>query len=334
MIFGFFKKESDQEKAERLRQEQSILCLQRGELPLRAQERIAKFNADGGKLFTSDLSCNELLMLKEAGYVPISQVMGSSFVNISVMGNWITGRYTGELTDRTDALLMARQLAVGRLKEEAKQLGAHGVVGIKLDVKSYDWASRMIECTAIGTAIKIPGRAPTEHPFTSDLSGQEFWQLYEAGHWPLTLVMGISAYYVYSDLSTRNQMRNFWGGNNMSNQELHLYTKSFNSAYNLAVSRVKKQAEDVDAEGIIGSTVFHHLLDVEYESNDTTYHDLLITVTAIGTAIQTDAVTRPKRELKPLMVMDLKRGKRRLASLAREQFAPDLSDDGDDDDDE
>src|SRR6185437_9214622 len=214
MIFGFFKKETPEEKAEKERQELSIQSLERGGLPLRAQERIERFKKDGN-LFTTDFSCNEMLLVEEAGYEPISQVMGSSFVNISYFGSFTSNRCTGELTDRTNALLLARQRAVSRLKQEAQALGAHGVIGIKLKVKNWSWASRLIECTAIGTAIKIPGRPDGGEPFTSDLSGQDFWKLYEGGHWPLTLVMGISCYYVYTDMNTRMQLRNFWGGNNL-----------------------------------------------------------------------------------------------------------------------
>ncbi|HEY9789793.1 MAG TPA: heavy metal-binding domain-containing protein [Candidatus Obscuribacterales bacterium] len=326
MIFGFFKKETPEEKAEKERQELSIQSLERGGLPLRAQERIERFKKDGN-LFTTDFSCNEMLLVEEAGYEPISQVMGSSFVNISYFGSFTSNRCTGELTDRTNALLLARQRAVSRLKQEAQALGAHGVIGIKLKVKNWSWASRLIECTAIGTAIKIPGRPDGGEPFTSDLSGQDFWKLYEGGHWPLTLVMGISCYYVYTDMNTRMQLRNFWGGNNLANQELHLYTQSFNHAYNLAMSRLTYQADEVAAEGVVGAQVSHHLMDVEYEINDTTYHDLLITVTSIGTAIRLDDVQREKRIQQPLMIMNVGKGSRRKAALAVEEYTTSLSDD-------
>src|SRR5207302_4813411 len=199
-------------------------------------------------------------------------VMGSAFVNVSIWGSsptgiFGTGRTTGELSDRTNSLIYARFLAVSRLKQEAHALGAHGVIGIELKVNNYEWASRLIEVTAIGTAIRIPGRPANEEPFTSDLSGQEFWKLYESGFWPLQLVMGISSYYVYTDISTRKQLQNFWGFNNVANQEIILYTQGFNAAYNKALARLTFQANDVKAEGVVGADVRHHIQDVEYEAN-------------------------------------------------------------------
>jgi uncharacterized protein YbjQ (UPF0145 family) len=188
----------------------------------------------------------------------------------------------------------------------------------------------MIECTAIGTAIKIPGRPDGGEPFTSDLSGQDFWKLYEGGHWPLTLVMGISCYYVYTDINTRSQLRNFWGFNNVANQELRQYTQSFNDAYNLAMSRLTYQASEVNAEGVVGAQVYHHLMDIEYEVNDTTYHDMLITVTSVGTAIRMDDVQRETRTHQPLIIMNIRKGSaRKSAALAVEQYTTNLSDSDD-----
>src|SRR5438270_166380 len=113
MIWWMFKKETPEERVEKERQESSIQALQRGELPLRSRERINKIKMNGAKMFTSDFSCNELLLVEEAGYEPISQVMGSAFVNVSIWGSsptgiFGTGRTTGELSDRTNSLIYAR----------------------------------------------------------------------------------------------------------------------------------------------------------------------------------------------------------------------------------
>ncbi len=52
------------------------------ELPLHARERIAEMRAH--KLFTSDLSVNEFLLVKEAGFDPLGLVMGSSIYQIAL----------------------------------------------------------------------------------------------------------------------------------------------------------------------------------------------------------------------------------------------------------
>jgi uncharacterized protein YbjQ (UPF0145 family) len=333
MIFGFFKKETPEEKAEKERQEASIKSLQSGGLPLRAQERLKQLKNES-KLFTSDLSCNEMLLVEEAGHQPIAQVMGSAFVNIAFLGTWTARRSTGELTDRSKAMLMARELAVSRMKQEAQALDAHGVIGVKFEIKKHSWASSLIECTAIGTAIKIPGRSISSEPFTSHLSGQDFWQLYQSGHWPLTLVMGVSCYYVFSDLKTRDQLNNWWGANSKSNQEIHQYTQGFHTAYNNAIAPLNMQATEAGAEGVVGTTVEHNLEEITYESSSVKHHDVLITVAAVGTAIRADDMPHKERTYQPLVIMNVKKGAAtQAATLAAEQYATDLSDNDDSDED-
>ena len=88
----------------------------------------------------------------------------------------------------SQAMYHARELAMTRMEEEADQLGADGVVGVRLDIGRYEWGADMAEFIAIGTAVKHREgelhRAPDGRPFTSDLSGQDFWTLLRTGHRP------------------------------------------------------------------------------------------------------------------------------------------------------
>ena len=54
----------------------------------------------------------------------------------------------------SEAMYGARQLAMTRMEEEADQLGADGVVGVRLDIGRYEWGQDMAEFIAIGTAVK------------------------------------------------------------------------------------------------------------------------------------------------------------------------------------
>src|SRR6202012_1156580 len=105
-----------------------------------------------------------------------------------------------EMTVLSEAMYSARHLAMTRMEEEADQLGADGVVGVRLDIGRYEWGPDMAEFIAIGTAIKhregVLHRAPNGRPFTSDLSGQDFWTLMKSGHRPLGMVMGSCVYHV------------------------------------------------------------------------------------------------------------------------------------------
>src|SRR5260221_2110103 len=104
------------------------------DLPQHARERLADMRAR--KLFTSDLSVSEFLLVKEAGFEPLGLVMGSSIYQITPQIPELARGAPGcELVDMTKALYHARELSMNRMEEEADALGADGIVGVRLTVK-------------------------------------------------------------------------------------------------------------------------------------------------------------------------------------------------------
>jgi uncharacterized protein YbjQ (UPF0145 family) len=103
------------------------------QLPAHARERLADMRAK--KLFTSDLSVSEFLLVREAGFDPVGLVMGTSIYqvapNLPRLGRNDPGR---EITETTNALNAARHLAMNRMEAEAEALGADGIVGVRLTV--------------------------------------------------------------------------------------------------------------------------------------------------------------------------------------------------------
>src|SRR3954469_20180854 len=144
---------------------------QLNDLPQHARERLAEMREH--KFFTSDLSVNEFLLVKEAGFQPLGLVMGSSIFNIGLQQ--IRQGVNEELTTLTQALYSARELAMVRMEEEADELGADGIVAVRLTLNVHAWGANMIEFLAIGTAVKHSDsqrwRGADDKPFTSDLSG-------------------------------------------------------------------------------------------------------------------------------------------------------------------
>jgi uncharacterized protein YbjQ (UPF0145 family) len=158
----------------------------------------ARLQQNRAGLFTSDLSVNEFLLVRQAGFRPLGLVIGSSIYHIGFQQ--ASYRQNQELTVLSQAMYDARELAMTRMEEEADQLGADGVVGVRLDIGRYEWGENLAEFIAVGTAVKHRGgelhRAPSGRPFTSDLSGQEFWTLLQTGHRPVGMVMGSCVYHV------------------------------------------------------------------------------------------------------------------------------------------
>jgi uncharacterized protein YbjQ (UPF0145 family) len=103
------------------------------DLPKHARERLVEMRRR--KLFTSDLSVSEFVLVREAGFDPIGMVMGTSIYQVvPSIPALPSGQPGAELTDITKALYHARELAMNRMEEEAAALGADGIVGVRLEM--------------------------------------------------------------------------------------------------------------------------------------------------------------------------------------------------------
>src|SRR5512142_638270 len=86
------------------------------DLPAHAGERLHLLQ----NCFTSDLSVNEFLLVKEAGFEPLGMVVGSSIYHTGYQQrNWTRNE---EMTVLSTAMYHARELAMERMEEEAQVL--------------------------------------------------------------------------------------------------------------------------------------------------------------------------------------------------------------------
>jgi len=240
-------------------------------IPEHGQERLRRLR-ESGRFFTSDLSVNEFLLVKQAGFEPLGLVLGTSIYHIGLqMRRWGQNQ---ELDVLTQAMYHARELAMTRMEEEADQLGADGVVGVRLEVGRHEWGGELAEFIAIGTAVKHAEgelhRAPNGRPFTSDLSGQDFWTLLSAGYRPVGLVLGNCVYHV------AHQSVGGWIQRVGRNREMPNYTQGLYDARELAMTRMQVEAEALQAEGIVG---------VELHERSHGWGSHVLEFLAIGTAI-------------------------------------------------
>lgn len=246
-----------------------------GDLPEHARQRLHEMRGKDGqrRLFTSDLSVNEFLLVKETGFEPAGLVVGSSIYHVGFQqARWTKNE---EMTVLTQAMYHARELAMTRMEEEAAELGADGVIGVRLKVKHLHWASDLAEFVAIGTAVyhKDGNSAFRTHegkPFTSDLSGQDFWTLLKSGYRPVGLVMGNCVYHV------AHQTFGQWFKTAGQNTEMTNFTQALYDARELAMERMQAEAEHLKAEGIVG-------VDIQEGSYGWSSH--VIEFFVVGTAI-------------------------------------------------
>jgi uncharacterized protein YbjQ (UPF0145 family) len=221
-------------------------------IPASGRERIERMKQEVARgFFTSDLSVNEFLLVKQSGFEPLGLVLGSSIYHIGFQqAMW---NQSQEMSVLTQAMYHARELAMTRMEEEADQLGADGVVGVRLDIGRYDWGADLAEFIAVGTAVRHAGgelhRAPNGRPFASDLSGQDFATLLRAGYRPTGLVMGNCVYHVARQgmMASLKQM-----GRNV---EMPNFTQALYEARELAMERMQKEADGLQSEGIVGARI-------------------------------------------------------------------------------
>lgn len=190
--------------------------------------------AEEGGNWSSDLSAAELTAVRHAGFEPVDLVLGSSIYHVGAQwnsgwsgwrntypctyGSWGSDHRTGynwEHTVYQTGVDEAYRLALGRLIEETREAKAHGVVGVRVNMRNMEHVGGMIEFTAIGTAIKRRGAPLLDEPFTSHLSGVEFAKLMQTGYVPTRLVFTVSAVQINEGCVVEHQAQSF------ANQEIN-----------------------------------------------------------------------------------------------------------------
>jgi uncharacterized protein YbjQ (UPF0145 family) len=148
----------------------------------------------------------------------------------------------------------ARELAMSRMRAEADELGADGIVGVILRLQQYVWGQEVLEFVATGTAVRaLAGtgahRAPDGRAFTSDLSAQDFFRLLAAGATPVAFVLGTCVYHI-AHQSALQALRQTG-----QNQEMVQFTQGIYEARELSLTRMQDEATQAQASGIVGVSV-------------------------------------------------------------------------------
>ncbi len=245
-------------------------------IPQHAIERLKGLRGQGhpGGIFTSDFSVNEFLLVRKAGFEPVGLCVGTCVYHVGIQyGSWGKNQ---ELTVLSQAMYHARELAIARMREEARDMGADGIVGVRLAVKRLEWDENILEFMAIGTGIVHaaghPGfKGPSGGPFTSDLSGQDFWTLLQAGYRPLELVMGSCVYHVAHQglLQSLGQVGR--------NTEMTNFSQALYDAREIAMERMQHEATAAGAEGVVG---------MELHEGSHNWRPHVIEFFAVGTAVK------------------------------------------------
>ena len=264
----------------------------------------------------SELGVTEFLTLQRAGFLPRGLVVGSCVFAAGTQYDWVVR--TGEIGSLSQAMRNARHLAIQRMRAQAVQLQADGVVDVRLEVEHHLWrgARQVAKCIAVGTAVTFDRqhaphalqgapslRLASGAPFDSDLSGGDFVTLLSAGYRPVTVAMGNCVY----GLDPRT-LRAYRG----KDDEIREFTTAFFDARESAMERLQadlfrewpRGSPDCPT-GIVGMTVSEATYGGSGASGPP-----IVEFTALGTAIAPLAADDPRRRLpqmKPTVVVPLDR---------------------------
>jgi len=294
-----------------------------GGIPLRAVERLQEEAGPHSKLFTSDLGVNEFLLARDAGCHPIAQLMGSSIYHVGQIPDY-KGK-TGELEIISNAHRESRRRALARLFEEAQLVGADVVIGAQLRERMITMGSRgkggddggeVLEFTVVGTAMKAPfiTHAPNT-PIITDLSGQDLWALVQDGWEPCGLLFDFCKYHGWHVTSGS-------GGSG----EVRSANKVVESARKLVIDRITHQAQQAQAEFVVGSEFSIDVREVPCGYGGCKLDDLDVNVSWFGTGIRRipgwSVATRAP--VPPFMLPMMPVGRHRDIELAEDDDASEI----------
>ena len=224
--------------------------------------------------FSTAASGIELYSHLDAGYVPMRFCMGNIAYALG-LGRGIAGSFRtlsrGEVSEFSSMYNDIRHTALRRLREEAAAAGANAVVDVR--VRMLPYGPGTVELLLTGTASHHPrlsqGAVPQEQVVTSELTGEELWNLASLGYVPHQLVMATSVYSLGVAAGVGALFRSVQRG------ELPEVTQLIYQARENCLELVRKEAQALGAERVIGN----RLQIREIGSG-------LVEIVALGTAVR------------------------------------------------
>lgn len=245
----------------------------------------------------------------DAGYRPMRFAMGNVAYALG-LGRGVLGSLRtlarGEVVEFSQMYNHIRHLALERLKDEAAKAGANSVVDVQIRILP---AGAAVEMLMTGTAAFHPGLSPgpvaARDVTTSELTGEELWNLARLGLVPVQLVMATSVY----ALGVVGGIGSVLKG--LSRGELPELTSLVYGARENCLHLLAAEAEKVGGEQVIGNRLSIRELSPG-----------LIEVMAVGTAVRrrTDMQPVTPQLIPQAIIVD--RSGEDLDSLSRSESSP------------
>jgi uncharacterized protein YbjQ (UPF0145 family) len=223
-----------------------------------------------GPFFTTACTGQDLYCQLDAGYEPRHFVIGNVAYALGASRGFLgmlKGFAGGEVKQFSDMYNHTRHLALERLEHEARERGANAVVDIHTYILPVGAGAR--EMLMVGTASHHPAFGNPQRPVTSELTGEELWNLARMGYGPLRLVLGTSVY----SLGFAQGIGAFFKG--LSRGEVDSVTRLIYEARSNCLAHIESEAKAIGADAVIGIKLFIYEMGSAF-----------VEVMAIGTAVK------------------------------------------------
>ncbi len=233
-----------------------------------------KSRGTSGPFFSTACSGQDLFCQVDSGYEPRHFVIGNVAYALGVARGIAGGlkifARRGEVKEYSDMYNHTRHLALERLEAEAAERGCNAVVDIITRIIPFGPGVR--EMLMVGTGSYNPALGQPKTPYTSELTGEELWNLTQLGYAPLRLLLGTSVYALGIVGGISAFFQSFARG------EIDEVTRLVYDARENCLDHIRLEAEELKADAVIGVKIFINELGAG-----------LVEVMAIGTAIRKHA---------------------------------------------
>ncbi|GAC1392616.1 MAG: hypothetical protein NVSMB46_08970 [Candidatus Saccharimonadales bacterium] len=192
----------------------------------------------------SGLSGNEMYCAALLGLSPGNLLVGNSVFSMGILGgiksNFKTA-FGGEVHSLTNMIQEGRELSYKRIVKELQDSQGSGVTGVSSELVFH---GNNIEFLSVGSAVHNTQNSSSS--FTTSADAQELFCQVDSGYQPVSFVFGNVAYSIGVGGNLIGGMRKLAKG------EVHSFSDIFNQTRNLALERITKDAQDVNANAVIG----------------------------------------------------------------------------------
>lgn len=225
-------------------------------------------NREGTAPWTSTMTPAELLIARSHGIRPVAAVSATCWMHYGY--SWTEGHAQGWET------------ALTRLRDEAKAAGANAVVDVKMRTIPISVENSM-DFSLIGTAVKIDGLPPSDHPVIATVPALEFVKLLDADIVPTGISIGAEYQWMNDWRGSTNNL--FWVGNT----ETKALSQLWEHVRQRAHARLRESAQR-QGNGALAHINFSQMFEREQGENQPKQY--LARHIVIATTVDTPTVAR------------------------------------------